>query len=75
MDLEGLRTYLMGSAIIIHQILKFAGFDISDAMMSESIDAILGLGAIFFRWKAAIKEKENVKEALYTPVPKVGGQN
>jgi len=75
MGLEGLRTYLMGAAVILHQILKFAGFDVSDAMMSESIDALLGLGAIFFRWKAAVNEKIKVNEALNTPVPKGGGSN
>lgn len=75
MGLEGLRTYLMGAGVIIHQVLKFAGFDVTDQMISESIDAILGLGAIFFRWKAAVNEQIKVKEALMTPVPKGGGTN
>jgi len=75
MDLAGLRTYLMGGAVILHQVLKFAGFDVSDEMMSESIDAILGLGAIFFRWRAAVAEKVKVNQALHTPVPKGGGTN
>lgn len=73
MNLEGFRTYLMGFAIILHQVLKFAGLDISDEMMSESIDGLLALGAIFFRWKAAVSEKVKVDKALHTSVPKEGG--
>ena len=72
--MEGYRTYLVGAGVILHQLLKFAGVDISDQMISEAIDAILGLGAIFFRWKAAVQARLDVKTALYTPVPKDGGQ-
>ncbi|NRH21515.1 hypothetical protein HOO68_05750 [Candidatus Gracilibacteria bacterium] len=73
MSLEGLRTYLMGAGIIIHQVLMFAGIDVSNEMMSQSIDAILAIGAMYFRWQAAITAKKDIKEALYTPVPKDGG--
>lgn len=73
MNLEGMRTYLMGAGIIIHQVLMFAGINVSNEMMSESIDAILALLAIFFRWQAKVTGEAKIKEALYTPVPKDGG--
>lgn len=66
--MEGLRTYLVGAFVIIHQLLKFAGVDVSDQMISETIDTILGIGVIFFRWKAAVKTKVDVEVALNTPV-------
>jgi hypothetical protein len=67
--LTGMRTYLMGIGIIIHQILIHFGYDVSNEMVSESIDAILAAGAIVFRWMAAVGSKKAVNDALYTPVP------
>jgi hypothetical protein len=69
MNLEGLRTYLMGGGVILHQGLKLIGIDVENDLISNSIDAILGIGAIFFRWQAALTAKKAVQEALYTPVP------
>lgn len=71
--MEGFKTYIMGGAIILHQILKLAGLDISDEMISQTTDAVLALGAIVFRWQATVREKQKIREALYTPVPKGGG--
>jgi hypothetical protein len=56
-QLAGLRTYLMGFSIIVHQIGKAFGIDVSDDLVSTSIDAILGIGVLFFRWKAAVTPK------------------
>jgi len=69
--LAGMRTYLMGAGIILHQILIHFGFDVSNELISESIDAIMGAGAIVFRWLAAKNSKKAVVDALYTPVPNV----
>jgi len=74
MNLEGFRTYLLSGGIIVHQGLKLAGFDVDEALISNTIDAVLGLGAIFYRWKAALKAKKDVEVALNTPVPTNGGQ-
>lgn len=68
--LNGLRTYLMGAGIIIHQALKYNGIDVGDSLISESIDALLGIGAIYFRWKAAIESKKKIEIALMTEPPK-----
>ena len=59
----------MGFGIIIHQGMKHFGYDISNELISESIDAILACGAIFFRWVAAKNTNKAVVDALYTPVP------
>lgn len=74
MNLEGVRTYLISAGIVIHQVLKIAGIDVSDQLVSESIDGIMAIGAIFFRWKAAVKTKEDINTALHTPVPGTGGK-
>lgn len=67
--LSGMRTYLMGAGVIIHQALILLGFDVPNDLVSVSIDAVLGIGAIFFRWKAEVKKKQAVTDALFTPVP------
>ena len=62
-SLVGLRTYLMGSGIIIHQALKQGfGIDIDDSLISSTIDAVLAIGVIYFRWRAAITHKEEKVE-------------
>mgnify|MGYP000723989618 CR=1 FL=1 len=62
-SLIGLRTYLMGSGIIIHQILKQGfGIDVEDGLISSTIDAVLGFGAIYFRWRAAVAQTATKKE-------------
>ena len=57
------RTYLMGAGIIIHQGLKLIGFDVPDTLLSDSIDAILGIGAIFFRWRGVVAAKAAIAAA------------
>lgn len=74
MTLEGFRTYLASAGIIIHQVLMFAGIDVSSQLMSETIDGILALAAIMFRWMAAVKAKADINTALHTPVPTEGGK-
>lgn len=63
------RTYLMGAGIIVHQVLIFIGVDVPSDLLSETIDGILAIGAIFFRWRGAVATKKAVVNALYTPVP------
>jgi len=74
MNLEGFRTYLVSGGIVLHQVLKFAGIDIDNKLVSESIDGIMAIAAIGFRWLAAVKSKQDIKAALYTPVPSDGGK-
>lgn len=52
--LSGIRTYLMGGGVIVHQIAKQFGFDIDDSLYSAAIDIILGIGVIYFRFKASL---------------------
>lgn len=65
----GLRTYLAGFGVIIHQVGKFFGYDFSNELISETTDIILGLAMIIFRWRASVIEQIKVRQALYTPVP------
>jgi len=51
--LSGIRTYLMGGGVIVHQIAKQFGFDIDDSLYSAAIDVILGIGVIYFRFRAS----------------------
>lgn len=74
MTIEGFRTYLVSAGIILHQVLMFAGIDVENKLISETIDAILALSAIGFRWMAAVKANKDVETALYTPVPTQGGK-
>jgi len=67
--LSGMRTYLMGAGVIIHQALILLGFDVPNELVSVTIDAILGGGAIIFRWMAEVNKKKAVTDALFTPVP------
>ena len=64
--LSGLRTHLMGAGIVVHQVGKLFGIDISDDVYSAAIDIVLAIGVIYFRMKAKstpIKAVEgNVKE-------------
>lgn len=66
------KTYLMGVSVIIHQVLKLVGVDVPDELMSASIDGILGIAAIYFRWRGVVTAKAAVENALYTPVPTGG---
>lgn len=50
--LSGIRTYLMGGGVIVHQVAKQFGFDIDDSLYSAIIDIVLGIGVIYFRFKA-----------------------
>ena len=74
MTIEGFRTYLVSAGIILHQVLMFAGIDVQSQLISESIDAILALSAIGFRWLAAVKAKKDIDVALHTLVPTQGGK-
>lgn len=74
MTIEGFRTYLVSAGIILHQVLMFAGIDVDNKLISESIDAILALSVIGFRWLAAVKAKKDIEVALHTPVPTQGGK-
>lgn len=51
--LSGIRTYLMGGGVIVHQVAKQFGFDIDDRLYSAAIDVILGIGVIYFRFRAS----------------------
>lgn len=51
--LSGIRTYLMGGGVIVHQIAKQFGLDIDDSLYSAAIDVVLGIGVIYFRFKAS----------------------
>lgn len=51
--LSGIRTYLMGGGVIVHQIAKSFGLDIDDNLYSAAIDVVLGIGVIYFRFKAS----------------------
>ena len=51
--LSGIRTYLMGGSVIVHQVAKQFGFDIDDSLYSAAIDVILGIGVIYFRFRAS----------------------
>ena len=51
--LSGIRTYLMGGGVIVHQVAKQFGFDIDDSLYSAAIDVILGIGVIYFRFRAS----------------------
>ena len=53
--LSGIRTYLMGGGVIIHQILKAFGLDLSDEVYSAFVDVALGLGVIYFRFRSGTK--------------------
>ena len=68
-QLTAWKTYLAGGAIIVHQLLKFAGIDVPSEEFSELIDASLGVAAMVFRLMGHFKAKEAVEKALYTPVP------
>ncbi len=50
---SGIRTYLMGGGVIVHQVAKQFGFDIDDSLYSAAIDVILGIGVIYFRFRAS----------------------
>ena len=57
--LVGLRTYLMGASIIIHQIAKQAfDVDVPNELLSSAVDVILGVGVLYFRYQAAKNEKK-----------------
>lgn len=57
--LVGLRTYLMGAGIIIHQIAKQAfDVDVPNELLSSAVDVILGVGVLYFRYQAAKNEKK-----------------
>lgn len=57
--LVGLRTYLMGACIIIHQIAKQAfDVDVPNELLSSAVDVILGVGVLYFRYQAAKNEKK-----------------
>lgn len=51
--LSGIRTHLMGGGVIVHQVAKQFGFDIDDSLYSAAIDVILGIGVIYFRFRAS----------------------
>lgn len=51
--LSGIRTYLMGGGVIVHQVAKQFGFDIDDSLYSAAIDVILGISVIYFRFRAS----------------------
>lgn len=62
-SLVGLRTYLMGAGIIIHQVLKQAfGIDAPNELWSSAVDVILGVGVLYYRYQttkgAVIVKKE-----------------
>jgi len=61
--LSGIKTYLAAGAIIVHQILMFFGIDVPSDLMSESIDGILAIAAVVFRWLAAVKTMKIVEVA------------
>ena len=49
MKIIGNRTYLMGAALILHQLLKATGIDIPQESVSLLLDGILSVGVILFR--------------------------
>jgi hypothetical protein len=51
--LSGIRTYLMGGGVIVHQVAKQFGLDIDDSLYSAAIDVVLGVGVIYFRFRAS----------------------
>lgn len=51
--LMGVRTYLMGAGIIVHQIAKQVfEVDLPDSLWSSLIDVALGIGVVYYRYKA-----------------------
>ena len=54
--LQGKRTYIAASVIVIHQLLKLFGYDLPQEQLSSSIDVIAGIGAFIFRSLAQPKE-------------------
>jgi len=53
--LTGNRTYLALALLVIHQILKLAGIDVTDANLSTTVDTLLLVGAAIFRYLATKK--------------------
>lgn len=48
--LKGYRTYIMGAAIILHQVLIQAGVvDFESTQIEAAINVILAIGVILFR--------------------------
>lgn len=60
--MKGYRTYATGLVLIAHQVLKMTGIDVDDALISESMDAVLALGMLYFRWAAVVVKTEAKKE-------------
>jgi len=50
--LSGYRTYLMGLGIIVHQIASTMGVDVPEQLWSHIIDVVLGIGVVYYRFKA-----------------------
>jgi len=53
--LQGKKTYLAASVLVIHQILKMAGYDLPQEQFSSAIDVVVGAAAFFFRMIAKPK--------------------
>ena len=53
--LKGKRTYIAASIVVIHQMLKLAGYDLPQEQLSSAIDVIGGIAAFIFRMKATTK--------------------
>ena len=53
--LQGKKTYFAASVLVIHQILKMAGYDLPQEQFSSAIDVVAGAAAFFFRMIAKPK--------------------
>ena len=53
--LAGKRTYIASSVVVVHQILKFLGYDIPHAELSSALDVVAGIAAFLFRMIAKPK--------------------
>lgn len=54
--LQGKRTYIAASVVVIHQVLKLLGYDLPQEQLSSAIDVVGGIAAFVFRGMAQPKE-------------------
>ena len=47
--LKGYRTYIMGAAIILQQLLQMLEVEVDAVELSDAITMLLGIGVIIFR--------------------------
>lgn len=53
--LQGKKTYLAASGIVLHQVMKLSGVDIPEADASTAVDVVLAILAFVFRMIAKPK--------------------